>query len=341
MDYRYLVSQSIKENLKEIVIPWQIDLDFTNSCNQNCFYCNSEQFRKEKPKNQEFKLFQQLINQLSVWHTVSNRSYGRLANIILSGGGEPTLYPNYEKLVENAIDLGFKLAMNTNGINLDKLLNIPTQKLKQFSYIGLDIDSAVEETYLQIRKPNNSSIPHFQNVKQVAKEFGQQGLNLDIKSLLMEQNTNKYEIDQLFEFAAVVNARMLHLRPLVMNDTLFHISQQVESFIEESSKKYQVAFNISRQRHEPRRYTRCHQFFLAPSFCSDGQIYLCCEYKGNPKFSIGSWLDSDWQKSVWFSKKHIELYNSFTVEKCKPCRPNPTNNKIQDFLDNTIDNFYM
>ena len=341
MDYRYIVSRTIKENLNDIVIPWQIDLDFTNSCNHNCYYCNSEHFRKREPKNQDYKLYQQLINQLSIWHTVSNRSHGRLANIILSGGGEPTLFPHYEKLVEQALDLGFKLAMNTNGVNLDKLLSISTSKLKNFSYIGLDIDSAVNETYNHIRNPNNISQPHLNNVEKTAREFGRLGLNLDVKSLLMQENTSEYEIDKLFEFAKRVQARKLHLRPIVIDDKVFEITDQIKFYVYQAAQKHQVKFNISTQRLEPRTYTKCHQFFLAPSFCSDGKIYLCCEYKGDPNFAIGSWLEPNWQKSVWFAEKHKDLYRNFTVDKCKPCRPNPTNNLIQNYLDETIDNFFI
>ena len=36
-----------KENMS--ILPAQVDIDLTNVCNQDCFYCNSADFRKEKP----------------------------------------------------------------------------------------------------------------------------------------------------------------------------------------------------------------------------------------------------------------------------------------------------
>ena len=68
--------------------------------------------------------------------------------------------------------------------------------------------------------------------------------------------------------------------------------------------------------------------FLFPSFCADGNIYLCCEYKGREDTKLGSWIDDDF-RDIWCSNHHKEIYNNFLTSFCKPCRPNSTNNQIQ------------
>ena len=43
-------------------MPWQIDLDTTNICNQDCYYCNTDQFRKDKPIYQKTSAYLELID---------------------------------------------------------------------------------------------------------------------------------------------------------------------------------------------------------------------------------------------------------------------------------------
>ena len=39
----------LTNNQRKTIIPAQIDIDLTNICNQDCFYCNSKEFRDASP----------------------------------------------------------------------------------------------------------------------------------------------------------------------------------------------------------------------------------------------------------------------------------------------------
>jgi sulfatase maturation enzyme AslB (radical SAM superfamily) len=195
------------------------------------------------------------------------------------------------------------------------------------AYLGLDIDSGNPETYELIRKSKMSTSP-FDRVKETAKELGSRGIPLDIKALLMPENTSQIEINSIFEYARDVKARSVHLRPVVLNGNSFIMNNEVAARIKTASEFYGVKSDISLGRYDERQYKRCHQMFLFPSFCADGNIYLCCEYKGRADTKLGSWIDDDF-RDIWCSDKHREIYNNFLTSFCKPCRPNSTNNQIQ------------
>ena len=36
------------------ILPAQVDIDLTNVCNQDCYYCNSADFRAEKPVQKKY-----------------------------------------------------------------------------------------------------------------------------------------------------------------------------------------------------------------------------------------------------------------------------------------------
>ena len=330
MDQYQLVSRWLQGFIPGKILPWQIDLDTTNICNQACFYCNTEQFRNDMPVYQSVEQYLKLIDRLHTWRQRDPNIIGTLSNVIFTGGGEPTLLPGYETLLEDVIDKGYVAAMNTNGTRLHKVLDISTDKLKRMAYLGLDIDSGILETYESIRKSKMSESP-FDRVKETAKELCSKGVPLDIKILLMEQNTSEIELDSIFQYAKDVGARLVHLRPMVLNGHSYVLTEHVADLIKTISYKYGIKADFALGRYEERQYKRCHQFFLFPSFCADGNIYLCCEYKGREDTKLGSWLDDDF-RDLWCSDRHKEIYNNFLTSFCKPCRPNTTNNRIQHSL---------
>jgi MoaA/NifB/PqqE/SkfB family radical SAM enzyme len=334
MQQYQLISRWLQGQVPGKILPWQIDLDTTNICNQACYYCNTEQFREDKPVYQSLDKYLELVDKLSGWRKYDPNVVGTTNNIIFSGGGEPTLLPGYNQIIETAIDNGFVTAMNTNGTKLHKLLDMGADKLKRMAYIGLDIDSGDPETYETIRRSKLTNSP-FNKVKETATILGEMGAPIDVKALLMPENTSDYEIDRLFEFAKSISARGVHLRPVVIDNVSFQITDRIKQKITEASAKYKVHYNLAVGRYEPRSYSKCHQMFLFPSFCADGNVYLCCEYKGREDTKLGSWVDeADW-RDLWCSDHHKRVYNKFRTAFCKPCRPNTTNNKIEFALKNS------
>jgi len=331
VDQYQLVSRWIKGFIPGKILPWQIDLDTTNICNQACYYCNTEQFRNDMPVYQSVEQYLKLISRLHTWRENDSNVIGTLSNVIFTGGGEPTLLPGYEILLEDVIDKGYVSAMNTNGTKLHKILSISSDKLKRMAYLGLDIDSGNPETYESIRKSKMSESP-FERIKETAKELCSKGIPLDIKILLMEQNTSKDEINNIFQYAKDVGARSVHLRPMVLNGHSYILTEPIAELIKSTSYKYGIRADFALGRYEERQYTRCHQFFLFPSFCADGNIYLCCEYKGREDTKLGSWINDDF-RDLWCSDRHKEIYNNFLTSFCKPCRPNTTNNRIQHSIN--------
>jgi MoaA/NifB/PqqE/SkfB family radical SAM enzyme len=157
MDQYQLIARWLQGTYKGKILPWQVDIDTTNICNQACYYCNSELFRTHNPVYQSAESYIKLIDDLSSWSSFDPETFGSVSNVIFSGGGEPTLLPGYENIVEHSIDQGFAVAINTNGTKLSKLLSLPRDKLSRMAYIGLDIDSANPATYEKIRTSKTHS----------------------------------------------------------------------------------------------------------------------------------------------------------------------------------------
>ena len=183
-----------------ILLPAQVDIDLTNVCNQDCYYCNSADFRQAQPVQKKYQEYITLLDQLAGWRAHSSKSYGTTHTITYAGGGEPSVLTGFEKVIEHTIDLGFLTSITTNGSYLDKLLNnLVVEKLKKIAWIGIDIDAGTEELYEQIRRSlTKESL--FDKMANNARDLINAGVNVDFKCLINPFNDNLQALEDLFRF---------------------------------------------------------------------------------------------------------------------------------------------
>jgi sulfatase maturation enzyme AslB (radical SAM superfamily) len=313
------------------IIPAQVDIDLTNICNQDCFYCNSAVHRASRPVQKHYKEYISLLDRLASWRAYVPNSFGTLHTITYPGGGEPTLLPGYEKVLEHTVDLGFLASLTTNGTKLDRMIaDMPVEKIKKLAWIGIDIDAATEEKYEQIRRSIATKSPFSQVIKNAA-ELIVMGATVDIKALINQYNCDLTSIEDLFRLTKQINARQLYLRPTILDGVAYRFDELVPD-INSLSRKYNVTVKYNFTKSIERNYTRCHQMYQFPVFCADGEIYVCCDNKGNPKFSLGHWDQGDFRQ-LWLSNRHHAIYDSVNTKLCPHCRPNANNIQIQNIIN--------
>lgn len=326
----------MKNRDKMSILPAQVDIDLTNVCNQDCYYCNSAEFRKEKPVQKKYTEYISLLDKLASWRSHTPNSYGSLHTITYPGGGEPSILTGFENVIEHTIDLGFLTAITTNGSHLDKLLDsIVIEKLKKIAWIGIDIDAGTEDLYEQIRNSLTAK-SLFNRVINNARNLIEVGVNVDFKCLINPLNDNQPAMEDLFKLVKELGGRMIYFRPVIVNQQAHPITDDTISMLESLSQKYGVPHWINTNKTQLRNYKKCHQMYHFPVFCADGKIYLCCENKGNPQFALGNWDSGDF-RDLWINDRHNEIYNKTNVAFCQPCRPNISNIQIQNIINNPKD----
>ena len=339
--YAELVHWMQNKDSKKI-LPAQVDIDLTNVCNQDCYYCNSADFRKEKPVQKTYTEYISLLDKLGSWRSHTPNSYGTTHSITYPGGGEPTVLTGYEHVIEHTIDYGFLTSITTNGSNLDKLLDgVAVEKLRKIAWIGIDIDAGTQDLYEQIRRSLTSK-SLFTKVVNNAKGLINEGINVDFKCLINPLNDNEEAMNDLFSLVKQLKGRALYFRPVIVNNQAHQITKQTLERLKRLSEEHRLPYWINTNKTLARNYKKCHQMFHFPVFCADGKIYICCEGKGNPQFELGAWDSGDF-RNIWLNKRHWEIYNKTKVEFCQPCRPNISNIKIQDILNKPkkIEDLYL
>jgi sulfatase maturation enzyme AslB (radical SAM superfamily) len=339
--YQYAELVHWMKNPSKVIIPGSVDIDLTNLCNQDCYYCNSAEFRKQHPVQKEYTAYIDLLDKLHGWRGKYPDSYGTLHTVTYPGGGEPTLLRGYEHVVEHTIDLGFLTSITTNGSRLNKLVeNVSVDKLRKMAWIGVDVDAGTEDLYEKIRK----TIPAesiFSKVIENIQALVDIGVNVDLKILVGEYNSNMTALHDIFALASRLKVRQIYFRPVLLNGGLFPMQELIPS-LDQLSVQYQVKIIYNTDKYLARNYKRCHQMFQFPVFCADGKIYTCCENRGNPTFAIGEWDTGDF-RDLWLKDRHMQVYNSVNTQLCAPCRPNVHNIAVQEILNDPskLENLYF
>lgn len=332
MTYQHAQVVHWMNNPEKTIIPGSMEIDLTNICNQDCYYCNTAEYRQQFPIQKHYLEYITLLDKLSTWKQHSPNSVGTLNTILYAGAGEPTLLKNYEKVIEHTIDLGFLASMTTNGTYLNTLLeNVNQNKLKKIGWIGIDMDAGTKELYETMRKTiAKQSI--FDRVCDNAKNLAGAGVNVDVKFLLGEYNSSESAIRDMFALVKNLGVRQAYFRPVVIGNTAYPIHHLID-LLEKLSTEYGVRIKYNVSKYLPRNYNRCHSMFQYPIFSTDGNMYVCCEGPGKPQFSIGSWDTGDF-RDQWLGQRHWNVYNSTNTHLCQPCGPNRHNREIQDIIDN-------
>lgn len=119
----------------------EISFEVTNACNLKCLHCLRQTIDMG---NFPVNLFEKILVQAKALGT---------PHIILTGG-EPTLHPHLNDMIDIIVDNGYTYNIVTNGWNFERVLDILNGRLKrkkQLTGISLSLDGATEETHDRIR----------------------------------------------------------------------------------------------------------------------------------------------------------------------------------------------
>ena len=107
------------------IVVWNI----TRTCNLRCIHCYSDS---------EAKAYSGELNWAQMEGVVQDLSAYQVPGLLLSGG-EPTVHPQFDQLLELATGLGLKITISTNGTQIDEAM---ARRFKALgvAYVGISLD---------------------------------------------------------------------------------------------------------------------------------------------------------------------------------------------------------
>ena len=252
-----------------------VHVSLINACNLTCSFCCfanrdlTERLPTEKAK--------QALD--------SFRKIG-VTGIEFTGGGEPTLHPDFCEIIKHAHDLGFALGMNTNGKILGKNKKINKDIMKLFSWVRLGMygfyegyeydlsvfegsDTTVSACYVWDEAVETSANPNItgdwsdQNKKKLSKNFQKKENFLNMLEWVEEN-----EIPTRIAFNAIKDVKETE-------KDIEHIRNVLAEYEEKRGEPLKYSFLSDFNFKGSRKNDHCYIHMVKPMLFTDGYIYAC------------------------------------------------------------------
>lgn len=319
--------------------PMHVRIDPTEACNHKCPRCFYGEAQRDEGverslarKGGRHLVFDDLAAALGdMWDR------GLLA-VTLTGGGEPTLHPEFGRILEACQHLGLSYAVTTNGaksFSPEELARLSEAALVRFS-----IDAGTEETYTRLHRPGGQSslVRTIDNLAALAEVGG--GAAIGASFLVQPENAG-----EVIAFACMVKAAggsFVVYRPIYSQETKAEMTALLPQLVEDLEAARQRLgedftviplldeFAASQSACDLRAYERCRYHHLVTQIGADGNVYPCCMLSYNPEHVWGNIARQSFSE-IWEGAVRARDIERLGADFCPRC-PYDRQNEVLEYL---------
>ena len=332
--------------------PVSINLDITTACNHYCHHCIDLDLLNNG-RRMGLESTSILINKLI--------EHG-LKSVIVIGGGEPTVHPEFSQIVTFLKSRGLQIGIVSNGTMVHKLAQV-APVLDKKDWMRLSLDAATDETFAVVHnsKSKKTLSEILPEVKEMRKRWSQFQMGYSFLVLHEEFVANKTNLRNNIEeipLAAKLGRdhgfTYLSVKPFISPEPsritdpdgryVAGIKEQVAIAKQYQTDDFKVveSFNLfalfenqnERLRHQPKV---CHSNFFRVVVTPDG-IFSCPVWRGFKMVQLSDHKqDYRADYSDYFDKNRLRVLNDLNAQKeCAQvtCIYNDLNWFIEDLIQN-------
>ena len=182
-----------------VVLPntYQVSYEINNICNLNCLHCCNRSFSSSDEGLPPKKIFA-LVDDL--------KKIGA-KNIYLTGG-EPTLYPYFERVIRYIHSQGIELILATNGLNITPRLSAIKKYVSQDVGVFVSLDG-LDKTHDRLRGVDGA----FERVIASIKLLVKNEIRTRISTVVWSENVK--ELEPLILLVKSLGAYQIHFSTLI------------------------------------------------------------------------------------------------------------------------------
>lgn len=260
--------------------------------------------------------------------------------IEITGGGEPTLWPYFDEIIENLYRNGIEIGLVTNGSNLSsdriKLL------VNSLTWIRFSMDAATQETHRKVHRTQQLDFERrlntLQNMITYRKNSGNmKRMTIGISYILTPDNLEDIEkAIVLFKTYGTDNIRFSWMYDKSGKAGLdYKTIESIKSNLSELKKThdsdtFKVLFEAGRIEtySEPNDdFDTCYMQHFVWAIGADNLVYPCCIVKYWPKMAIAD-IREKTLKQIIEDQNVLAKMHSLDPKGCPPCWLKPRNKAI-------------
>ena len=353
----------MKLHKQQPITPTCLLVDLEAYCNDNCSFCTTRKDngynnsmlellktdKKEKPLN-EFRPIG-IPSEKSRLSLDMAESLPRMMKdaqipaIELTGGGEPTLWPAFDSLIDNLVKNDIEIGLVTNGSNISdyraKLL------AKHCTWIRFSMDASNQTLHRQIHRTSNNRFD--QRIHNIQKILRLKHDKLVVGISFVITPVNILDIEESCKFYK--NLGVDHIRFTWMYDktgtaglTAEDIDSTKELLLQYKKKYEDEVFGVLYDDARINLYSKpnddfstCYMQRFVWAIAADGKVYPCCIMKYNEKFAIGD-INKQSLKEILHDKYSHDKMDNLNPKSCFPCWLRNKNKIIGKAIENDLKN---
>lgn len=289
--------------------PITADIFLNSACNNKCPYCTYARYKQRCSTYMTFEAFKDNINIL-----LANGVKG----VILTGGGEPTISPDFDKITNFLEQNSIPYGINTN-FNVFKAIKP--------NYLKISLDGYDQESYQKARGVDKYDIV-IENIKRyiLFKQVNKLKTSIGLQTVA----TNVEDVQKFYEAHKGLHVDYFNIRPMEStcgeyydsNETLSKRLKILEYLQDIQEKDKRVCINY--KWHEIwTQFDKCYANFSQIAINENSEVMYCCH---KPYEIIGKLTDID----IWEKRERFQT----NMQMCDvPCRLTAPNNFIQSLQD--------
>jgi pyruvate-formate lyase-activating enzyme len=337
--------------------PLSINLDLSTACNYACTHCIDWDALNLTDKHESDQLFASLQD-------LANRG---LQSVILIGGGEPTLYREFGRVVRFLkSELGLQVAVVSNGSRNDLITEVAGE-FTSGDWVRLSLDAGSDELFQAMHRPKGKGI-RLPQICQSAAAIKQAGpsVQLGFSFVITWQGAqrddekvieNLHEMYQAAELAKHSGFDYISFKPFLLRALegaevlepeaseagqlriAERIQQQLEACLHLQDDQFKIVSSTNLKvllADTWRQYTQqprvCHMQALRQVLSPLG-VFNCPAHRGVDKARIGD--KNSWHPSGPAAEKTSQLIDQFDASKeCQQvtCLYHPVNHLLEDLI---------
>lgn len=302
--------------------PITADIFLTNTCNNYCQYCTYGRWQelKKKPRYVKYDDFVKYVNILL--------DLG-VKGIILTGGGEPTINPDFDKITEY---------LEVNNINYGINTNFNILKKIRPNFLKVSLDATNRDEYKRIR-----GVDAYNNVMKNIRTYRKWQTENDVKTKLGIQcvikNPKRYSFEGTNFYSKYYNVDVdyIVLRPVESIGGKYYNAKNMENWLYEKAglvniadkdKKLIINYKFDNLK---QKFKSCLANFAQIALDERGNVLYCCH---KPYEIVGHITD----KNILNKKAKYKT----DMKKCDiPCRLTGCNLTMQQINKLRSENMFI
>lgn len=257
-----------------------------------------------------------------------------------SGGGEPTLHPEFQRIYQTAHAMGYALGLITHACNDMPVLDMAGK----FKYVRCGLDAATAETHDAIKRNKRKDYwfhKAIENIKELVRiREAKSGMDFTVGIKVVLNSVNFHELEAMIQLARDLRVNYIQIKREHSSDNDLGPEQMSmargilrrETGILAGNGGGGVTRVLGTVDHA-RATAKCFMSPIHTVVTATGKVLQCCFFEERP---IGTIFQTF--RDVWGSTEHRAVIERTTVQECDKldCRWNSYNAKMKEIIEDPL-----